>query len=292
MRNLDENTITAEAIDRIANTPNPRLKQIMTSLISHLHEFAREVALTEPEWFEGIKFLTDTGHVTDAKRQEFILLSDALGLSMLVIAQNNRKPPGCTEATVFGPFHVAGAPHYAPGADIANGALGEPCYVRAAIKGLDGTPVRNATVEVWQADADGFYDMQYEGNDTHRARGVLHADDHGKVHFKSVLAEAYPIPSDGPVGRMLNATARHPWRPAHMHFMIEAPGYDRLVTHVFRDHDKYLDSDAVFGVRSSLITHWDRHEPGPTPDGGHSATRFYTLDFDFILNKAALPTIR
>jgi hydroxyquinol 1,2-dioxygenase len=286
MRNLDENTITAETIDRLAKTPNPRLKQIMTSLITHLHQFAREVELTEQEWFEGIKFLTDTGHMTDAKRQEFILLSDTLGLSMLVIAQNNRKPKGCTEATVFGPFHVAGAPQYALGSDIANGALGEPCYVRATVKGLDGTPVPNAIVEVWQADADGFYDMQYKGNDTHRARGVLRSDADGKVYFKSVLAEAYPIPTDGPVGRMLDATARHPWRPAHMHFMIDAPGYERLVTHVFRDQDKYLDSDAVFGVRSSLITHWDRHEPGATPDGGRSTSPFYTLDFDFVLNKA------
>jgi len=289
MRNLDENTITAETLERIANTPDPRLKQIMTSLIRHLHDFAREVELTEKEWFAGIQFLTDTGHMSDAKRQEFILLSDALGLSMLVIAQNNRKPQGCTEATVFGPFHVAGAPHFALGADIANGALGEPCYVRATVKGLDGVPIANAVVEVWQADADGFYDMQYKGNETHRARGVLRSDRDGQVYFKSVLAEAYPIPADGPVGRMLNATARHPWRPAHMHFMIEAPGYERLVTHVFRDHDKYLDSDAVFGVRSSLITHWDRHEPGATPDGGRSDVPFYTLDFDFVLNKATLP---
>jgi hydroxyquinol 1,2-dioxygenase len=286
MRNLDENTITAEALDRIVNTADPRLKQIMTSLIRHLHDFAREVELTEKEWFAGIQFLTDTGRMTDEKRQEFILLSDALGLSMLVIAQNNRKPKGCTEATVFGPFHAAGAPHFALGDDIANGAVGEPCYVRATVKGLDGTPIANAVVEVWQADADGFYDMQYKGNDAHRARGVLRSDQDGQVYFKSVLAEAYPIPSDGPVGRMLGATARHPWRPAHIHFMIEAPGYERLVTHVFRDHDKYLDSDAVFGVRSSLITHWDRHEPGATPDGGRSAAPFYTLDFDFVLNKA------
>jgi hydroxyquinol 1,2-dioxygenase len=286
MRNLDENTITIEALERIANTPNPRLKQIMTSLIRHLHEFARETQLTEQEWFEGIQFLTATGHITDAKRQEFILLSDTLGLSMLVIAQNNRKPPGCTEATVFGPFHVAGAPDYALGADISNGALGEPCYVRATVSGGDGEPVANARAEVWQADADGFYDVQYKGNDTHRARGVLHSDQQGKLYFKSVLAEAYPIPSDGPVGRMLEATARHPWRPAHMHFKIVAAGYEPLVTHVFRDEDKYLDSDAVFGVRSSLITHWDRHEPGKTPDGTHSNVPFYTLDFNFVLNKS------
>ena len=288
MRNLNENTITAEAIDRIANTPNPRLKKIMTSLMTHLHEFAREVELTQEEWFEGIQFLTQTGHLSDnKKRQEFVLLSDALGLSMLVIAQNNRKPPGCTEATVFGPFHVEGAPHYELGADIANGASGQPCYVNGTIKGLDGFPVANALIEVWQADDEGFYDMQYEGNDIHRARGVLRSDSEGRFYFRSVLAEAYPSPSDGPVGRMLEATARHPWRPAHMHFMIVAPGYERLVTHVFRDHDKYLDSDAVFGVRSTLITDWIRHEPGATPDGGVSDSVFYTLDFDFVLNKAA-----
>ncbi len=234
--------------------PNPRVREIMASLIRHLHDFAREVRLTEEEWLEGIKFLTDTGHITDGKRQEFILLSDTLGLSMLVIAQNNRKPPGCTEATVFGPFHVTGAPNYPLGADISNGAKGEPCYVRATINGPDGEPVPNAHVEVWQADADGFYDVQYKDDGAHRARGVLNADAQGRLHFKSVLAEAYPIPTDGPVGRMLSATGRHPWRPAHMHFMIDAPGYARLVTHVFRDEDKYLDSDAVFGVRSSLIT--------------------------------------
>jgi hydroxyquinol 1,2-dioxygenase len=286
MRNVDENTITSETLGRIANTPNPRLKLIMESLIRHLHDFARETQLTEEEWFAGIQFLTDAGNITDEKRQEFILLSDTLGLSMLIICQNNRKPRGCTEATVFGPFHVAGAPEYPLGADIANGALGEPCYVRASIKGLDGEPVANAKVEVWQADADGFYDIQYAENHAHRGRGVLHADEQGKVYFSSVLAEAYPIPTDGPVGRMLKATARHPWRPAHMHFMIEAPGYERLITHVFRDQDKYLDSDAVFGVRSSLITHWRHHEPGETPDGKISTTPFYTLDFGFVLNKS------
>jgi hydroxyquinol 1,2-dioxygenase len=287
MRNLDENTITAETLSRIEHTPDPRLKQIMTSLIRHLHDFARETQLTEEEWFNGIQFLTDTGHMSDAKRQEFILLSDTLGLSMLVIAQNNRKPPGCTEATVFGPFHVQGAPLYPLGSDISNGAIGEPCYVRATIKGLDGEPVINAKVEVWQADADGFYDVQYKGNDAHRGRGVLHSDREGKLYFSSVLAEAYPIPTDGPVGRMLDATNRHPYRPAHMHFWIEAPGYERLVTHVFREPDKYLDSDAVFGVRSSLITHWDRHESGVAPDGTHKNTPFYTLDFNFVLKKAA-----
>jgi hydroxyquinol 1,2-dioxygenase len=287
MRNLDENTITAEVLGRIVDTPDPRLKQIMSALIRHLHDFAREVELTEQEWFEGIRFLTDTGHITNDKRQEFILLSDTLGLSMLVIAMNNRKPKGCTEATVFGPFHVQGAPEYALGADVANGAKGIPCYVSAIVRNLKGEPIPHARVEVWQADADGFYDVQYADFGAHRARGVLHADEQGRVYFRSVLPEAYPIPADGPVGAMLAATKRHPWRPAHLHFMIEAPGYEKLVTHVFRDDDRYLDSDAVFGVRSSLITSYRRHEPGAMPDGRPSAVPFYTLDFDFVLNPAA-----
>jgi hydroxyquinol 1,2-dioxygenase len=284
MRNLDENTITAEALDRIANTPDMRLKEITTALIKHLHAFAREVELTEEEWLKGIGFLTATGHITGDKRQEFILLSDTLGLSTLVIAQNNRKPKGCTEATVIGPFHVVDAPHFALGADLANGAIGEPCFVQGKVCTRDGLGIPAAVIEVWQADADGFYDVQYQGNDSHRARGVLQADDEGRFYFKSVLPEPYPIPTDGPVGRMLDATARHPMRPAHMHFIIEAPGYERLVTHVFRNGDRYLDSDAVFGVRSSLISDWEHHEPGTMPDGTWSVRPFYTLDFDFIMN--------
>lgn len=284
MRNVDENTITPGVLESIANTPSPRVRQVMSALIRHLHDFAREVQLSEEEWFQAIRFLTDVGHITDERRQEFILLSDTLGLSMLVIAQNNRKPRGCTESTVFGPFYVANAPEYPLGADLARGAEGEPCYVQATIKGRGGEAVPGARVEVWQADAAGLYDVQYEQGDL-RARGVLRADDKGHVHFKSVLPVAYQIPTDGPVGRMLGATGRHAWRPAHMHFMIEAPGYERLITHVFRDEDAYLESDTVFGVRSSLVAKWEPHGPGRAPDGTRSEVPFYTLTFDFVLNR-------
>src|SRR5262245_43344341 len=287
MRNLNEDTITEAVLARHKDAPNVRLKQIMTALVRHLHDFAREVELTEAEWFEGIRFLTDVGHMTDDKRQEFILLSDTLGLSMLVIAMNNRKPEGCTEATVFGPFHVENAPKYALGADVANGAQGEPCFVRGHIRGLDGKPVAGATIDVWQADEAGFYDVQYKDLAQHRARGVLQSDGKGAFHFRTILANAYPIPHDGPVGRLLKGLDRHPWRPAHLHFMIKAPGYETLVTHVFRNGDKYLDSDAVFGVRSSLIAEWIRHEGGKAPDGTQMDTAFYTLDFDFVLNPTA-----
>ncbi|OVZ58770.1 hydroxyquinol 1,2-dioxygenase [Pigmentiphaga sp. NML080357] len=287
MRNLNEDTITQAVLARHAQAPDARLKEIMTSLVQHLHEFAREVKLTEAEWAAGIEFLTATGHITDDKRQEFILLSDTLGLSTLVTAMNHRKPPACTEATVFGPFFVEGAPDYALGDDIANGAKGDPCFVRGTVRGVDGTPIGGAVMEVWQADAEGYYDVQYAGEPEHRGRGRIRSAPDGSFHFRSILAEAYPIPHDGPVGRMLSALGRHPWRPAHLHFMISAEGYETLVTHVFRDGDRYLDSDAVFGVRSSLIAQWVRHEPGPTPDGGRSDQPFYTLDFDFVLNPAA-----
>jgi hydroxyquinol 1,2-dioxygenase len=276
MRNLTQDNITQAVIARFAATPDPRLKEIMTSLVQHLHAFAREVKLTEAEWFRGIDFLTRVGHITDDKRQEFILLSDTLGLSMLVVAMNNAKPEGATESTVFGPFFVEGAPKYQQGDDVANGAPGVPCLVRGHVTDLDGQPVPGAAIEVWQADAEGKYDVQRPEQGGHRARGSLVAGREGEYHFRSILAEAYPIPDDGPVGDMLRATKRHPWRPAHLHFMIQAPGYETLITHVFRNGDQYLDSDAVFGVRQSLIADWKKQ-----PDGT------YLVEYDFVLNKAA-----
>lgn len=283
MRNLDEDNITRAVIGMQANATPPRLRELMTRLVQHLHAFAREVELTEEEWFAGIQFLTDVGHITTATRQEFILLSDTLGLSMLVTAMNNKKPKGCTESTVFGPFHVENSPRVELGGDVANGAQGEPCFVRGRVVDLQGRPVPDAELQVWQADAAGNYDVQYD-DDAHRARATLNADAQGRFHFKTIRAEAYPIPHDGPVGKMLQALGRHPWRPAHLHFMITAPGHERLITHVFRNGDKYLDSDAVFGVRSSLIADWIEHAPGETPDGARSDVPFYTLDFDFVLN--------
>jgi hydroxyquinol 1,2-dioxygenase len=275
MRNLDQHTVTQAVIATMADTPDPRLRKVLGSLVRHLHDFAREVELTEAEWLKGIEFLTATGRMCDDKRQEFILLSDVLGLSMLTVALNKDKPAGCTEATVFGPFHVEGAPHYEHGADIANGARGAPCLVRGSVRGLDGTPVAGAVLDVWQADAEGFYDVQYVGLEQHQGRGVLTTGPDGGFAFRTVVAQAYPIPVDGTVGELLRATARQPWRPAHLHFMIEAPGYETLVTHVFRAGDPYLDADAVFGVRQTLVADW-----AAQPDGS------CTLDYDFVLNPA------
>ena len=273
MRNLNQDNITQAVIASFAETHDPRLKQIMTSLVQHLHAFAREVKLTEEEWFKGIDFLTRCGHITDDKRQEFILLSDVLGLSMLTVAMNNDKPEGCTEATVFGPFHVEDAPQYELGDDIANGAKGTPCVVRGTVRGIDGEPVPGAVLDVWQSDDDGLYDVQHEGLDHTQSRGIITADAQGHYHFRSIVAVPYAIPQDGPVGQMLEATERHPWRPAHLHFMVKAPGYETLITHVFRDKSEYLDSDAVFGVRQSLACDWVKQ-----------ADDTYCMEYDFVLN--------
>ncbi len=273
MENLNANHITESVLERLANTPDPRLKEIMLSLVRHLHGFAREVKLTEAEWLKGIEFLTQTGHITNAQRQEFILLSDVLGLSMLTVVMNNDKPDACTQATVLGPFHMEDAPHYKLGDDVANGAKGQPCQVQGSVKGVQGEALAHARIEVWQSDEKGLYDVQYADRSQHQARGILTADAQGRFHFQSILAMPYPIPHDGPVGQLLEATARHPWRPAHLHFKIDAPGYETLITHVFRKDDPYLASDAVFGVRESLVTDWLQLADGS-----------YQLDFDFVLN--------
>ncbi len=286
MRNLNENTITGEALRRIAGTPDPRLHAIMASLIRHLHDFAREIKLTEEEWFAGIKFLTRTGHLCTDIRQEFVLLSDTLGLSQLVVAQNHSRPDEATEQTVFGPFHVEGAPERpVHGVDLAAGIPGEPLFVGAQVLS-GGEPVAEAVVDVWQADAEGFYDVQDPDWSLENAalRAVFRTDRQGRFSFRSILPKSYPIPTDGTVGDMLRATARSPMRPAHLHFRIEKPGYDPLITHVFVEGDEYLDSDAVFGVRGSCVGDYVRHEAGKAPDGTLFERPFFTLDYRFSLH--------
>jgi hydroxyquinol 1,2-dioxygenase len=282
--NIDEWTITKAVLEVQAGCKDARLQEVMTSLVRHLHDFAREVQLTEAEWTAGIEFLTQAGHISDDKRQEFILLSDTLGLSTLVTAQNNAKPAGCTESTVFGPFFVEGAPKYANGDDISNGAKGQPCYVSGRVRSVGGEAIAGAQISVWQSDEDGFYDVQRAELEGAQARGELVSGPNGRYYFKTILAAPYPIPHDGPVGRMLQQLGRHPWRPAHLHFMVKAPGFQDLITHIFRAGDPYLESDAVFGVRSSLVTHWARHEPGTAPDGSQLAVPFYTVEYDIVLN--------
>jgi hydroxyquinol 1,2-dioxygenase len=270
-RNLADEDLTNAVLASFDGAKTERFKMIAESLVKHLHAFASEVQLTEEEWFAGIDFLTRTGHITDDKRQEFVLLSDVLGLSMLVVGMNNRRPPQATESTVFGPFFVEDSPAFENGDDIAHGFSGEPCHMAGRVVDVDGAPVAGARVEVWQADDDGFYDVQYADLDEPRGRGHLYTGDDGRFWFWSVKPEAYPIPADGPVGELLTAGGRGPMRPAHVHFMVTAEGYQRLITHVFVEGDEHLDSDAVFGVRSALIAPFVR-------DGDH-----WTMTYELVL---------
>jgi len=274
IRNFTEETLTAEVLRRIEGTSDARLKQVMTSLVKHLHGFVRDVRPTQAEWFEGIKFLTETGHWCDDKRQEFILMSDTLGVSMLVDFINYGAAGEATESTVLGPFFVEGAPELAMGASIVNpGTVGEPCVASGSVRGANGKPLAGAVIDVWQGAGDGFYDVQTTTGTNLRARFRTGAD--GKFEFKCVRPASYPVPHDGPVGKMLTATGRHPMRPGHLHFMIDAPGHEQLVTHLFVRGDEYLDSDAVFGVKDSLIVDFDKNADG-----------VYAVHYDFVLKPA------
>jgi hydroxyquinol 1,2-dioxygenase len=276
--------ITDAAVASFAGCSDARLKQITQALVKHLHAFASEVQLTEAEWMAGIQFLTATGQKCDAVRQEFILLSDTLGLSMLLVALHDGASQGATEATVLGPFHTPDAPAQASGSDLANGAPGQPFYMSARVLDANGQPLAGAKVDIWQADAEGLYDVQRdELGSERRARGLIETDAKGEFAFWSVLPEAYPIPTDGPVGQMLLATGRHPWRPAHVHFMISAPGHAPLVTHLFRSGDPYLNSDVVFGVRPSLIGQLAAHPAGTASDGRVMEQNYWSLSYEFRL---------
>ena len=282
-RNLSGDELTAAALASFSHCASDRLTQVMTSLVKHLHAFVDEAQLTEEEWTRGIVFLTRVGHITTDQRQEFILLSDVLGVSMQVIGINNQRPPGATESTVFGPFFTANSPRFANGDDLAHGAPGEPCLIEGYVRSLEGTPIAGARIEVWQADDEGRYDVQYDDLQAPRGRGHLYSDGEGRYSFWSLRPTAYPIPDDGPVGELLTASRRSPMRPAHVHFMITATGYHPLITHVFAEGDPFLDTDAVFGVKSSLITPFERHEPGIAPDGRRVDTAFSTMRYDFTL---------
>ena len=238
---------------RCASAP-PRLRQVLTSLVGHLHAFIKEVALTEAEWGQAIEFLTATGHRCDEVRQEFILLSDVLGVSMLVETINHRAAGGSTESTVTGPFHVVASPPRALGDTISLDGKGEPCLVTGQVTGARGEPLAGAQVDVWQASADGFYDVQQPGIQPElNLRGLFTADPGGRFWFTTIVPSYYPIPDDGPVGELLRVTGRHPDRPAHIHFIVTAPGYRPVATHLFVAGSRYIGSDAVFGVKESLV---------------------------------------
>ncbi|MFD4441956.1 intradiol ring-cleavage dioxygenase [Nocardia sp. NPDC058519] len=277
-----EQAVTEEVLASFDATPDPRLREVMHSLVRHLHAFARDVRLTEHEWESAIEFLTRAGHITDERRQEFILLSDVLGLSMLTVAINEPAEPGATESTVFGPFFVDSAPEIALGGDIARGAKGLPCYVSGRVRSVSGEPIEGARIEVWEADSDGFYDVQYT-DDRSAGRGWLRSGADGEYRFWSVLPAPYPIPHDGPVGDLLTATARGPMRPAHLHYMVTAPDFRPLITHIFVAGDPYLDCDAVFGVKENLVVEAVHHVDGTAPNGTHPQDGWTSITFDLVL---------
>ena len=285
MTDFTETNLTEAVLARLDGAPNPRFKQIMSSLIRHMHDFVRDVEMTEEEWFEAIKFLTSTGQKCDDKRQEFILLSDTLGVSMLVDAINHRKPGGATESTVFGPFYVNGSATLPKWANVSEGVAGEPTFMSGHVKTVDGKPIAGAQLDLWQTDGEGFYDVQLPNLKSMQARGKIIADAEGHYGFRTIKPVSYPIPTDGPVGKMLNVMGRHPYRPAHIHAIVSAPGFEPVTTHVFVKGDPYLQSDAVFGVKNSLITEFVKRE-GTAPDGTKSNTPFWEVQYDFVLASA------
>jgi hydroxyquinol 1,2-dioxygenase len=251
--------------------------------VRHAHAFVRETRLTQEEWEQGLAFLTRCGHITDERRQEFVLLSDVLGLSMLTIGVNNPPAGEATESTVLGPFFVAGSPHVPLGGDLSAGAQGQPCWVSGSVRGTDGLPVAGARVEVWEADAEGFYDVQYDDGRT-GGRGHLFTDAGGAYRFWAVTPTPYPIPADGPVGDLLAAAGRSPMRAPHLHFLVTAPGYRRLVTHIFVRGGEHQDTDAVFGVKESLLVDFAEHPAdAAAPDGRRPGRPWTEARFDIVL---------
>jgi hydroxyquinol 1,2-dioxygenase len=283
MREFDEKSITEAVIGRLSQSGDPRFKAVMTSLVTHLHDFVREVKLTEPEWFAAIQFLTDVGQTCTDKRQECILLSDTLGVSVLVITLNHPADKGSVESTVLGPFYWDGAPDLPRGSNLAEGVKGEPAFYSGRVLSEDGRPIGNAMLDIWSGDGEGNYDMQIPGETGMKARGRIRTDAEGRYWFRSIKPTFYPVPTDGPVGRMLRKMGRHPYRPGHIHMIVSAPGHLPVTTHLFVAGSEYLDSDAVFGMKESLVAQFDRHAPGAGPGGERVETPFYTVNYDFRL---------
>ncbi|MDE0048771.1 MAG: 6-chlorohydroxyquinol-1,2-dioxygenase [Rhodospirillales bacterium] len=267
-----EDEITQAAIERLQEGGAGRMQEMMISLTRHLHGFIRDVEPTEEEWMAAIRFLTATGKKCDDQRQEFILLSDTLGATMLVDAINHRKPGGATESSVLGPFYREGAPDYENGADLAEGETGgESVLVSGRVVDLEGGPIAGAVLDIWQTAPDAIYAAQDPSGSSYNLCGRITTEDDGRYWFRTRKPVSYTVPGDGPVGAMLEAAGRHNWRPAHIHFMLSAAGYETLVTQLFTDDDPYLDTDAVFGVKDSLVVHYERGDEG------------LRLDHDFVM---------
>jgi len=289
MSDYNQDKLTTDVVAAFATTPDPRLREIMQALVRHLHAFAREVDLTPDEWLAGIRFLTATGQISTDKRPEFILLSDTLGLSMMIVSLAQARASGArgtteaTEATVEGPFYWPGAPDLPLGADIGEGVPGEPTLYRGRVTDCDGKPLAGALLDVWSGDGDGKYDVQLSSEPKMRARGRLRTDAQGRYWFWSIRPSYYPIPDDGPVGVMMRATDRGINRPGHIHMMVSAEGHVPVTTHIFVANGPYLGEDAVFGKRDSLVVDFEKHPPGKAVDGREMKVPYHSASYDFRL---------
>jgi hydroxyquinol 1,2-dioxygenase len=282
MQLVTEDNITELAKQRWGTARDERTRELLTGLVQHLHDFAREVRLTEPEWMAAIQWLKRTGQISDEKREEFILASDVLGLSMLVVQMNHRFDAAATPATVLGPFHIDGSPELDYAGDMSEGLPGVPLFVSGTVRSLDGTPVGGAVLDVWQADEDGAYEAQLPVEEARlRAKYTARAD--GTYCLRTIAPKGYSIPMDGPVGELIGQTDISYFRPAHVHFLLNVPGYEPLITHLFEAGGEYLDSDVVFGTKQELVIGYEHHEPGPTPDGGRSDVPWVSATYDFVL---------
>jgi hydroxyquinol 1,2-dioxygenase len=283
---VTEDNLTDVALERWKDIPDPRLRQIMQSLIKHLHGFVREIEPTQAEWAAAIDWLTRTGKLCSQKRQEFVLASDVLGVSMLVDAINHRQPGGATPSTVEGPFHVPDAPAMTHGGNMAEGAPGIPCFVTGTVRGLDGEPLAGAVLDLWQTDGEGLYEDQRDVKGPWM-RGLYRTQADGSYVIRTVAPIAYTIPMDGTVGELMERTNISHMRPAHIHFAISAPGYHGLVTHLFQRGGEYLDTDVVYAVKEPLIVDFIKKPPGKAPTGEMVTTPFYEVKYDFVLARRA-----
>jgi hydroxyquinol 1,2-dioxygenase len=283
---VTEQNLTDVVLERWQAVPDPRLRQVMQSLVKHLHAFVRDIEPTSAEWYTAIDFLTRIGQTCTDKRQEFILFSDTVGVSMLVDAINHRLDSGATPTTVEGPFHVPNAPELPDGANMAAGAPGIPCFVTGTVKGLDGKPVADASLDMWSTDGEGLYEAQRDVAGPYM-RGVYHSQADGTYTVRTVMPIGYTIPTDGPIGALFRHTEISEFRPAHIHFCIEAPGYRRVVTHLFNRACPYIETDVVYGVKAPLIVDFVEHPPGVAPNGETIDTKFYTVRYDFVLQPVA-----
>ncbi|MGY1724405.1 dioxygenase family protein [Blastococcus sp. SYSU DS0533] len=284
---VTEENITELAVERWATARDPRLAEVMTALVRHLHDFAREVRLTEDEWMAAVQWLTATGKISTEKREEFILASDVVGLSMLVVQMNHRLDPRATPATVLGPFHIEGSPELGYGEDMSDGLPGTPLYLHGRVTDLDGAPVAGAVLDVWQSDSEGLYESQLAEVDEARLRAKYTTDDDGRYCLRTIAPLGYSIPMDGPVGDLVARTEISHFRPAHIHFLINVPGFEPLITHLFEEGAQYLDSDVVFGTKQELVTAFEEREPGATPDGGSIDVPWLESRYDFVLQRRA-----